>query len=187
MLPSLYPHPLTRKSSAVSPGGRAWASWPQRLQPLPRRFPASGLGAPLRPLFPTHEVHLPSLSLLRPQSALLPAALAGHSCPLGGPEPRRKEAGLEGGWLGTRRTGPGVEFGVGGGEEGRHPVGWLFSHATSLVAQLVKSPPLMQETWVRSLGWEDPLEKGNATHSSILAWRIPWTVWSSGLQRVGHD
>ena len=46
----------------------------------------------------------------------------------------------------------------------------------SLVAQLVKNLPAMQETWVRSLGWEDPLEKGTATHSSILAWRIPWTV-----------
>ena len=46
----------------------------------------------------------------------------------------------------------------------------------SLVAQLVKNPPAMQETWVWSLGWEDPLEKGKATHSSVLAWRIPWTV-----------
>ena len=46
----------------------------------------------------------------------------------------------------------------------------------SLVVQLVKNPPAMRETWVRSLGWEDPLEKGKATHSSILAWRIPWTV-----------
>ena len=46
----------------------------------------------------------------------------------------------------------------------------------SLVAQLVKNLPAMQKTWVRSLGWEDPLEKGKATHSSILAWRIPWTV-----------
>ena len=45
----------------------------------------------------------------------------------------------------------------------------------SLVAQLVKNPPAMWENWVRSLGWEDPLEKGKATHSSILAWRIPWT------------
>ena len=44
----------------------------------------------------------------------------------------------------------------------------------SLVAQLVKNLPAMWETWVRSLGWEDPLEKGKATHSSILAWRIPW-------------
>ena len=46
----------------------------------------------------------------------------------------------------------------------------------SLVAQLVKNSPAMRETWVRSLGWEDPLEKGKATHSSILAWRIPWAV-----------
>ena len=48
---------------------------------------------------------------------------------------------------------------------------WAF-----LVAQLVKNQPAMQETWVQSLGWEDLLEKGTATHSSILAWRIPWTV-----------
>ena len=84
------------------------------------------------------------------------------------------------------------------------------------MAQLVKNLPTMQETWVRSLGWKDPLEKGMATHSSILAWRIPWTIhfhalekemathssvlaWriprtgepsglpSMGLHRVGHD
>ena len=48
----------------------------------------------------------------------------------------------------------------------------------SPVAQLVKNLPAMQEAWVRSLGWEDPLEKGKATHSSILAWRITWTVYS---------
>ena len=47
---------------------------------------------------------------------------------------------------------------------------------SSLIAQLVKNPHAMQETLVRFLGWEDPLEKGKATHSSILAWRIPWTV-----------
>ena len=46
----------------------------------------------------------------------------------------------------------------------------------SLVAQLVKNPPAMRETWVQSLGWEDPLEKGKTPHSSILAGRIPWTV-----------
>ena len=46
----------------------------------------------------------------------------------------------------------------------------------SLVAQLVKNVPAMRDTWVQSLGWEDPLEKGKATHSSILTWRIPWTV-----------
>ena len=59
-------------------------------------------------------------------------------------------------------------------------------------AQMVKSPPAMQETGVRSLGWKDPLEKGMATHSSILAWRIPWTekpggLQSMGFQRVRHD
>ena len=46
----------------------------------------------------------------------------------------------------------------------------------SLMAQLVKNLPAMRGTWVQSLGWEDPLEKGKATHSSILAWRVPWTV-----------
>ena len=61
-----------------------------------------------------------------------------------------------------------------------------------LVAQSVKSLPAMQETWVHSLDWEDPLEKKMATHSSILAWRIPWTeepdgLQSMGSQRVGHD
>ena len=45
----------------------------------------------------------------------------------------------------------------------------------SLVAHMVKSPPTVQETWVQSLGWDDPLKKGMATHSSILAWEIPWT------------
>ena len=49
------------------------------------------------------------------------------------------------------------------------------------MAQKVKNPPAMQETGVRSLGWEDPLEKGMATHSSILAWRIPWTEEPGGL------
>ena len=62
----------------------------------------------------------------------------------------------------------------------------------SLVAQVVKKPPAMQETRVQSLGQEDPLEKGMAAHSSILAWKIPWTeepggLQSMGLQRVGHD
>ena len=50
------------------------------------------------------------------------------------------------------------------------------SFSASFVAQLVKNPPAMWEAWVRSLGWEDPLERGKATHSSILGWRIPWTV-----------
>ena len=63
---------------------------------------------------------------------------------------------------------------------------------TSLVAQMVKRLPTMQETRVQSLGWEDLLEKEMATHSSILAWKIPWTEepgrqQSMGSQRVGHD
>ena len=57
----------------------------------------------------------------------------------------------------------------------------------SLVAQTVKNPPTMWETWVRSLGWEDLLEEGMATHSSILAWRIPWTEEPGGLQSVGSQ
>ena len=52
----------------------------------------------------------------------------------------------------------------------------LFHHRASLVAQLVKNVLAVQETWVRSLSWEDPLEKGTATHSSTVAWKIPWTV-----------
>ena len=51
----------------------------------------------------------------------------------------------------------------------------------SLVAQMVKNPPTMWETWVQSLDWEDPLEKEMATHSSILAWIIPWTEEPGGL------
>ena len=57
----------------------------------------------------------------------------------------------------------------------------------SLVAQLVKNSPAMQETWVQSLSWEDPLEKEKATHSSILAWIIPRTVKTMGVRRVGHN
>ena len=60
------------------------------------------------------------------------------------------------------------------------------------MAQSVKHLPTMPETWVRSLDWEDPLEKEMATHSSILAWKTPWTeklgrLQSMGMQRVGHD
>ena len=54
-----------------------------------------------------------------------------------------------------------------------------------LVAQTVKNLPAMQETWVQSLDWEDPLEKGIASHSSVLAWRIPWTEEPGGLQSTG--
>ena len=55
------------------------------------------------------------------------------------------------------------------------------------MAQTVKNPSTVSETWVRSLGWEDPLEKGMAARSRILAWRIPWTVKLSGLQSMGHQ
>ena len=58
-------------------------------------------------------------------------------------------------------------------------VGYPFQYSwASLMAQLVKNPPAMQETWVWSLGWEDPLEKGTVAHSSLLTWRIPWTIYS---------
>ena len=63
-----------------------------------------------------------------------------------------------------------------------HIESWAF-----LVAQLIKNSPAMQETWVQSLGWEDPLEKGKTTHSSILSWRIPWNVQSVGSKRVRYD
>ena len=69
---------------------------------------------------------------------------------------------------------------------GRSPaegIGYPLQYSwASLVAQLVKNLPEMQETWVQSLGWEDPLDNGKATCSSILAWRIPWTVQSMGSQ-----
>ena len=55
------------------------------------------------------------------------------------------------------------------------------------MAQMVKNPPAMRETWVRSLGWEDPLEKEGPTHSSILAWRIPWIEEPGGLQSMGSQ
>ena len=71
-------------------------------------------------------------------------------------------------------------------------MGNLYQLSYRGVAQRLKRLPPMQETWVRSLGWEDPLVKEMATHSSILAWRIPWTeepggLQSMGSQRVRHD
>ena len=76
----------------------------------------------------------------------------------------------------------------GSGRSTGEGIGYLLqgSFWASVVAQLVKNLPAMQDTWVRSLGWDDPLKKGKATHSSILAWRIPWTMQSMGLQRVRH-
>ena len=73
-------------------------------------------------------------------------------------------------------------------ELGRSPgegIGYPLQYSwASFVAQLVKNLPTMWETWVQSLGWEDPLEKGTATHSSILAWRIPWTVYCWTCKKV---
>ena len=68
----------------------------------------------------------------------------------------------------------------------------LAIYGAFLVAQMVKCLPIMRETWVQSLGQKDLLEKEMATHSNILAWKIPWTeepggLQSKGLQRVGHD
>ena len=79
---------------------------------------------------------------------------------------------------------------------GRSPgevVGYPLQYSwASLVAQLVKNPPAMQETWVQSLGWEDPLEEGMATHSSVCAWKIPmdrgaWWATVHEVTRVTHD
>ena len=72
---------------------------------------------------------------------------------------------------------------------GRSPgegIGYPLQYSwASLVAQMIKNLPTMWETWVQSLGWENPLQKGTATHSSILAWRIPWTEETGRLQSVG--
>ena len=82
---------------------------------------------------------------------------------------------------------------LGSGRSTGEGIGYPLQYSlASLVAQLVKNPPAMWESWVRSLGWEDPLEEGMATYSSILAWRTPRTEESGGLlsigsQRVGHD
>ena len=72
-----------------------------------------------------------------------------------------------------------------------HRLGWSLRKGNnsgvgvaSLVVQLVKNLLAMRQTWVRSLGWEDPLEKGKVTHSSSLAWRVPWTVQSTGSTRT---
>ena len=76
----------------------------------------------------------------------------------------------------------------GSGKSAGEGIGYPLQYSwTSLVAQLVKNLPTVHETWVWSLGWEDPLEKGKATHSSTLAWSIPWTIQSMGSHRVRHN
>ena len=81
---------------------------------------------------------------------------------------------------------PGLISGLGrsAGEEISYPLQYSWA---SLVVQLVKNLFAILETWVQSLDWEDPLEKGMATHSSILAWRIPWTEEPGGLQSMGSQ
>ena len=80
----------------------------------------------------------------------------------------------------------------GSGRSAGEGIGYPLQYSwASLESQLVKNLPAVWETWVRSLGWEDPLEKEMATHSSILAWKIPWMkepgrLLSMGSQRVGH-
>ena len=75
-------------------------------------------------------------------------------------------------------------------ELGRSPgdgIGYLLQYSWApLAAQMVKNPPAMWETWVQSLGWEDPLEEDMATHSSVLAWRILWTGEPGGYSPWGH-
>ena len=90
-----------------------------------------------------------------------------------------KEATCKAGYPGSI-TGSGKSA----GEEMDYPLQYSWA---SLVAQLVKNLPAMQETWVQTLGWEDPLEKGIATCSSVLAWRIPWTEEPGGLQSMGSQ
>ena len=72
----------------------------------------------------------------------------------------------------------------GSGRSAGEKIGYPFQDAwASLVAQLVKNPPAMWEIWIRSLGWEDPLKKGTATYSIILACRIPWTCMVHGVAK----
>ena len=84
-----------------------------------------------------------------------------------------------------KQTGEGVEFNK--RCCGLHIGAYFYIYWPSLVAQMVRSLPAIQETWVQSLGREDPPEKGMATHSSIPAWRIPWTEEPGGLQSMGSQ
>ena len=114
----------------------------------------------------------------RPQQAALPAVYANVK-PSETTGPAYLQPGVEGKWPFLKHLNTAVPTLKEWGGEGKP-------------TQMVKNPPVIQETQVQSLSWEDPLEKGKATHSSILAWRIPWTeepggLQSMGSQRVGHD
>ena len=101
-------------------------------------------------------------------------------CSMGFPD---SSVGKESTWnVGDPSSIPGLGRSTGEG------IGYPLQYSwASLVAQLVKNLPEMWETWVISLGWEDPLEKGMATYSSMLAWRIPWTEEPGGLQSMGSQ
>ena len=114
------------------------------------------------------------LTLCDPMDCSLPGSFVhgispGQNTGVGtGAEPPGKESAYNAGYSilipgSGRSTGEGIGY----------PLQYSWDY---LMVQLVKNPPAMWETWVQSLGWEDPLEKGTATHSSILAWRFPWTV-----------
>ena len=123
------------------------------------------------------SVCLTSCSFLWAES--LPSSSAVHQCSSAGKESACK--------AGDPFVIPGS--GSSPGERIGYPLQYF---RASLVAQVVKNLPAMWETWVRSLGWEDPLEMEMTTHSNMLAWRIPWTeepggLQSMGLQRVRHD
>ena len=85
-----------------------------------------------------------------------------------------------------RNLGSVPELGRSLGEGNGYPLQYSWA---SLVIQMVKNPPAMRETWVRSLGWEDPLEEGMATHSSVLAWRIPMDrgAWQAAFHGVAKS
>ena len=119
----------------------------------------------------------------------IPQATVCSATHIGGAQPGAQalvKAGAQSGYQGFPDSSAGKESTCNAGNPGTIPgsgrsagegIGYPLQYSwASLVAQLLKNPPAMRETWVQSLGWEDPLEKGKATHSSILAWRIPWTV-----------
>ena len=128
-----------------------------------------------------------TFTLLWKSHQIFPCLWASHSWYPGFPGfSVGKESACDAGDAGLN---PGSGRSPGEGKE-RHPL--QYSRAFLVAQMVVENPPAMQETWVQSLGWDDPLEEGMATHSSILSWRIPWTEVPDGLQsmvsqRVGYN
>ena len=144
------------------------SSLPASLHPWPQLLlPPAGF-------FPCHPYHQPPHALLQVITQYLNQAFLENSSPLAPAIP----CCLPGSSAGKKSTcnagDPGSIPGL--GRSAREGIGYPLQHSCASLAQLVKNLPAMQETWVQSLYWEDPLEKGMATHSSILAWRILWTV-----------